>query len=69
MKTGKFWAIWVLLVLAIPASGYASSGGPKSWFHFKRGGSAPSHYRGNHFVVKRHAAKHLKTRHASDPHR
>ncbi len=71
MKMVKFWAILALLlwVLAIPVSGYANSGGPKNWFHFKRGGSAPSHYRGNHIIVKHHAAKHSTSRHASNSHR
>lgn len=71
MKTGKLRAIYVLLLLvsAIPVSGYANSGGPKKWFHFRGSGSAPAHYRGNHLVVRHHAAKYPKPDHASNSHR
>ena len=70
-KTGKFRVIsvMVLLVLAIPATGRANVGGPKKWFHLKGSGSASTHYRGNHVVVKHHAAQHPKPDHAKNPHR
>ena len=70
MKTGKSWAISVLLFAsAIPVYGHTGSGGPKSWLHFRRGASASSHYRDNRPVVKHQAAKHPKPHHARNPHR
>jgi hypothetical protein len=69
MAAPKWWTVSILLLAsALPVFAYAGSGGPKSWFHFRRGGSEPSHNQSNHQVVKHHAAKHPKPLRTSNRH-
>jgi hypothetical protein len=69
MRTPKPWNVLILLIaLAIPAAGYAGSGGLKNWFHSHRGNSSGPQHQNIHPVVKHYVASHPKPLHPKNLH-